>query len=112
MDEAVVLCRVHADPAAPTEVANLALYVARIEREGLPLGDDAEVARVAERVLAMRRDVVPLLAQHLVELGATVAADELDPRSDVLRGELPEQPEEALVQRMPRAGDPIREQRL
>src|SRR5579872_4127998 len=67
VDEPVVLRRVDADPSAPAEVPDLALDLARLERRVLVGRHDAKVACVAERVLAVRRHVVPLLAEHFVE---------------------------------------------
>ena len=62
---------------------------------------------MAERVLAVRGDVVALLAEHLVELRAAVAAHELDARARVLGGEGAQEQEEVLVERVPVSRDPV-----
>ena len=75
-------------------------------------GDDAEVARVPEGVLAVRRHVVTLLAEHLVELPAAVSADDLDARSRVLLGERAQQAEQAIIERVDLAGRPVGDERV
>src|ERR1700733_5731505 len=84
VDEPIVVRGVDADTAVPAEGADLALDDAGIERFHFPGGDDPKVTRVPERVLAVRGDVVPLLAQHLVELRAPIAAHELDARAGMV----------------------------
>ena len=64
---------------------------------------------MAEGVLAVGRDVVALLPEHLVELGAPVAADELDAGGRVGARERAEELEQTRVDVDPRAGDAVGE---
>ena len=64
-----------------------------------------------ERVLAVRRHVVALLAHRLVQLRAAVPAHELDARRGVLPRERPQQVEQARVERVAFARHAIGEER-
>src|SRR5262245_41301674 len=89
------------DATFPPELQDLALHLSGGE------ADDAKVDRVAERRLAMRRNAVPLLAEHLVQLGTAIARYELEPRPRVANGNLPQQLEQTRVERHSRGGGPV-----
>src|SRR5262249_27225068 len=93
VDEAIATPVVATDPAAPRDRLELLhdLFWA------LPF--DANVDRLAERMLAVRRDVMALLAHHLVPLGAAVAGDELDSSPRVSGRDRAETCEEASIHR-------------
>ncbi len=64
---------------------------------------------MTERVLAVRRDVVPLLAKHFVSLEAAVTTDELDASPRMIVREGAEEAEEVRIERLGRAGDAVGE---
>src|SRR4051794_8702184 len=107
MHEPIAREHVRSDAAVPAEGAGLLFDGARIEPARFARGDDAEIAGVPKGVLAMRSDVVPLLAHHLVELRAAVAAHELDAGSRMLLRERAEQIEQPRIEVMAFAGDTV-----
>jgi hypothetical protein len=84
VDEPVAFAKVDSDSPGPASVADLLLEVARIEWLALARENETKVDCAAERVLAMRRDVVPFLPEHLVPLGTAVSADELDASAEMV----------------------------
>src|SRR6185369_245618 len=70
--EEVVLFVVAAEPPVPPQALD------GLHHLGYAHAFDPEVHRLAQGVLAVRGHVAPLLAHHLVALGAAVARDDVD----------------------------------
>src|SRR5262249_13084556 len=93
--------------ALPSERADLAFQYPRIDAFfGVRL-EDAKIHGVAERVLAVRCHVVTLLTHHLVELRASVTADELEPCTRVTPSERAKQLEQTRIEFMPLTGNAV-----
>ena len=85
----------------PSDLQDLFLHLGRRQ------ADDAEVDCVAQRVLAVRRDAMALFTEHLVELGAAIARNELETSARIANGDLSQELEQARIQRQSRSGGAI-----